>query len=91
MNDLKILEKNEKRDQVVAQLGENFSGDVLEKLTKKLDKALLSGGIPDYFYQEQSYLLCRAIQDSYCRDRPFAPPAYRKEWVDDMNNIHLMC
>lgn len=61
--------------------------EIQELATKKLDNALDSGKIPEYWLEdEQQYELAKAILDSICRDRPFAPLS--EENKEYFNRIH---
>jgi len=84
---MKILSKDAKKREALRQLKKELKGDILNVLTRKLESAISSGSIPEYFYEEGNWLLSKSVIDSFCRDRPYSmlDTGYRK----DCENIHL--
>ena len=80
----KQLTKKQKQAETTRQLKAEVK-NIQAALLKKLASALVSGAVPDYFYEEGNHLLSKSIIDSFCRDRPYSPVSYYKK---DMENIH---
>lgn len=83
----KILTKTQKEKETLKFLKQELKGDILKVLTRKLQAALASGGIPEYFMQKDNHLLSKAIIDSFCRDRPYSMLDTIHE--KDSKNLHL--
>lgn len=83
----KELNKQQKEKETLAFIKKELKGDVLKILTRKVQQALASGAVPEYFMEKGNHLLSKAILDSFCRDRPYSmlDTLHKKE----SENIHL--
>lgn len=61
----------------------------LPTLDRKLAQAISSGSVPDEYFEAGTYLLAKAVLDSWCQERPYSGlnPQTKREF----NNIHTCC
>lgn len=58
-----------------------------ERARAKLSSAMASGSVPQSYLDCDNQLLAKAVIDSLCRERPFAPVS--PEHKADLENIHV--
>lgn len=83
---MKTLNKKQKEAECKRQINEQIKA-IKTDMQKKLSKALVSGSVPDYFYEQGNYLLTKAIIDSFCRERPYSPVSTYKKDVENIHNF----
>ena len=81
-----VLNEHEKRQQTTLQIND-FLDDIRKMALQKLDAAVKSGAVPEYFYEADSYLLAKAVLDSVMTDRPYRPSS--RDIRKDFRNINL--
>lgn len=81
---MKLTEVQKQRE-VRKQL-DGMVKDVRKALDKKLSAAMRSGAIPDDYFEGDSYLLAKAVFDSWCRERQYRGLNSRTD--KEFTNLH---